>query len=173
MAVLSGGSRTRIVIDEVLEYLRRELRNALDLDDTEVVLGRGSSSTEIAGASGVSFSLVNIEEDATFRHSVPGELPEGTAPPEAPPIHLNLSLLIAFDLGSYKVSLQRLSQAIEFFKANPIFTSARATDRNPLPMSRVTVEMQNLTLEQWSHLRGSEGGGDVPSLLYRVRLIPE
>jgi hypothetical protein len=161
------------MIDEALEYLRRELRNALDLDDTEVVLGRASNATDIAGTSGVSFSLVNIEEDATRRHSLPVQLPESAASPATPPIHLNLSLLIRFDFGNYKTSLQRLSQTIEFFQANPIFTSTLATERNPLPMKKVSVELQNLTLEQWSHLRGRDGGGDAPSVLYKVRLIPE
>ena len=160
------------MIEKVIGYLRREVRNNLGVSDAEVTIGSVHTLRDDNHLRGVYISLVNIEEDYTARSTPHFGRQDGTTRTEDPPISLNLYLLFSFDFEDYEVSLARLSSTIEFFQSKPIFTAGNASPTNAFPstLERLTLEIHNLNLEQLNHMWGMFGGSYLPSVLYRIRL---
>ncbi|MDT7828254.1 DUF4255 domain-containing protein [Pricia sp. S334] len=131
-------------------------------------------------------TLVNIEEESTLKNcgnTVKGI--NGTRYVE-PPVFLNLYMLISATLGpdladAYEFALNRLSLIVQFFQSKKTFTvknSPFATLSGNTVVTeevkealRLNVELYTLTFEQINHLWGSLGGKQVPSALYKIRLV--
>ena len=134
----------------------------------------------------VVMTMVNTEEESTLKNCGNTlKTINGTKYVE-PPVFLNLYVLISATLGqdladAYEFALNRLSLIIQFFQSkktftvkNSPFTTIANDDTIPEEVKaaiRLNVELYTLTFEQINHLWGSLGGKQVPSAMYKIRLV--
>jgi hypothetical protein len=161
------------MIDETLQYIRKEVKNFLGLDDTEVIAGHIHRLKEENNVHGVVISLINLEEETTLRNTGHHIKQNEKVHYQEPPIFLNLYLLFVFNFESYDSSLLRLSQTIELFQYKRKFASENATPGNPFPaaLEKLIFDFCNLNFEQLNHTWSILGGAYFPSVLYKVRLV--
>lgn len=129
----------------------------------------------------VVITLVNSEEESALKNSNGFyRMNEGGLKVENPPVYLNLYLLFSANWpDGYDTAIRRLSNIIEFFQRNNIFTiqnspnSADALDpRDPEIIElRLLLNMYTMTFEQINHLWGSLGGKQIPFVMYKLRLV--
>jgi hypothetical protein len=161
------------MIHESIEYIRRELRGYLGVDDGEVIIGNVHSLKENSNARGVYLSLVNLVEESTLKNTAHYIRRNDAIRYKQPPVFLNLFLLFAFNFENYGASLLRLSRAIELFQNKPMFSAENQTAGNAFPpgLDKLIFDFCNLNFEQLNHLWGVLGGAYFPSVLYKVRLV--
>jgi hypothetical protein len=116
-------------------------------------------------------ALINIEEDRALKSPVPTTtLAGGRHVTLQPDVKLNLSLLFAANFTSYTLALQQLSWVVTFFQAHPGFSRERQPGLDPR-IERLTVELQSLTFDQVNQVWAAVGGKQLPSVVYRVRVV--
>lgn len=129
----------------------------------------------------VVITLVNSEEESALKNSNGFyRMNGGGLTVENPPVYLNLYLLFSANWpDGYDTAIRRLSNIIEFFQRNNIFTiqnspdSADAFDPNDPGITelRLILNMYTMTFEQINHLWGSLGGKQIPFVMYKLRLV--
>ena len=121
-------------------------------------------------------SMVNVHEEAAFKNAPHYERNGTDTRYRNAPVHMNLFLLFSANYDLYENALIRLSQVIEFFQGKNVFTFLDA----PLPEFigdeelaevRLILDLYTLSFEQINYLWGSLGGKQVPSVMYKMRLI--
>ena len=116
-------------------------------------------------------ALVNIDEERVLKSHVPDSvLINGRHVVLQPELKLNLTILIAAHFSQYEIALRQLSWVLTFFQAHPGFTRDRHPGLDPR-IERFTVELQSLAYEQLNQLWAAVGGKQLPSVVYRVRLV--
>jgi Pvc16 N-terminal domain len=134
-------------------------------------------------------TVVNIEEESTLKNGRNfSKWPDGMARYENRPVFLNLYVLFTANFSGgvppnngYVQALKRLSLVIEFFQGKTVFTPATSTVPLPPELSdlsnpdvsslKLSMELYTLTFEQINHLWGSLGGRQMPSAMYKARLV--
>lgn len=161
------------MINDAVDYIRREVRNYLGVDDTEVILDNVHVLKESQNNTGVYISLVNVEEETTLRNSPHTIRENNQVRYKEPPIFLNLYLLFSFEFSDYPASLLRLSQTVELFQNKRAFSAENEASGNPFPstLELLVFDLYNMSFEQLNHLWGIQGGAYFPSVLYKVRLV--
>ncbi len=161
------------MINETIEFIRRELRDYLEIDDAEAIINHAHVLKELTNDNGVYLSLVNIEEETVLKNSRHQVRVNDQLSYQQPPVHLNLYLLLSFEFGNYSTSLLRLSETIERFQSKPVFSAQNETAANPFPtgLEKLIFDFNNLNFEQLNHLWGVLGGAYFPSVLYKVRMV--
>lgn len=153
------------------------LANIAELENTEFLDLRNK----------VVITVVNIEEESTLKNR-PNYIPNASGTGKAynqPPVSVNLYVLFSATLGdtvnAYEFALHRVSLVIEFFQSKRLFTvqnspqSVVGQDPAFTPLEReilrLAPELYTLTFEQINHLWGALGGKQVPSVMYKIRLV--
>jgi len=121
-------------------------------------------------------SLVNLEEEATLKN---GRLTRAQNAANGvtyhnPPVNLNLYLLFSANYTDYANALRRLSTVVLFFQGKHTFTFQNSPSgiAEELPLDfKLILNLHSLSFEQVNHLWGSLGGKQVPSVLYKARLV--
>jgi len=118
--------------------------------------------------------LTNIQREnsiSTYTQSVPVE-PSGYAQ-IAPPLYVDLFVMLYanFSDAMYTEGLGAISRAISFFQQNPVFTQKTLPGIAP-HIEKLAFEMTNLDVTQINHLVGMLGANYLPSVYYKVRMIP-
>ena len=164
-------------IAHVGAQLNQALRRSLDINEDVVevshLLEQDGSVVANLNNKLVLF-LVNIERDGSVS-SHPGRagLPGGGLLAQGyPTVHLNLFLMVAahFPGQNYREALKFISGALLFFQGNPVFNHQNSPDLDRR-IQRLTMEIENLGLQELSHLWGVLGGKYLPSVLYKMRMI--
>jgi len=180
------------MIQHALDLLRLELNAFFKSlpnhpDDSYVKLGNVAALESGTGGETedlndqIILSLVNIEEESTFKN-LPNyaKTTNGTVQYLNAPIYLNLYLLFSANLTvkKYPIALQYLSEVIQFFQGRNVFNFKTATNyKSNEPLDPDLAELQlilnlyTMTFEQINHLWGSLGGKQLPSVMYKARLI--
>lgn len=119
----------------------------------------------------VGLALLNIEEERVFK----GQLPEtvysnGKHVVLEPRLRLNLHVIFAAKFQRYDESLRSLSLVLRFFQSHPTFTTATHPGLDP-QIERLTVELQSLTYEQINQIWAFVGAKQLPSAIYKVRMV--
>lgn len=162
------------MISEALEYVRKEWKDHLGLDDAEIVTGHIHELKENGNGASGCLSLVNVEEERALKNSDPPYVRENhQLRYKEPPLYVNLYLLFVFSFDKYDTSLLRLSETVELFQSRRHFSAANARPANPFPASleKLVFDFHNLDFEQLNHLWGVLGGAYFPAVLYKVRLV--
>jgi hypothetical protein len=161
------------MIDQALDYIRKEVRTRLGVDDSEVLTGSVHALKDQDNAKGAYISVVNLQEETALRNSDHVQRRDHQIRYQEPPVHLNLYLLFAFEFQNYGTSLLRLSQTIELFQSRRVLTAENASPANPFPdaLEKLVFDFYNLDFEQMNHLWGVLGGTYFPSVLYKVRMV--
>lgn len=174
------------MINSALQFMKNELEHYLkyDIGDStvEVNLGNVALFETEKGAdieNKVIVSLVNLEEESTLKNKrgYHRTVTDGIQFRQQP-VFLNLYLLFCSNYTQYPTALQRLSLILAFFQNRKNFTIANAMapqnqdlfKESELDFS-LTFELYTLTFEQINHLWGSLGGRQLPSVMYKARLV--
>jgi uncharacterized protein DUF4255 len=161
------------MINDAIEYIRKEIKDYLAIDDSEAIIDNIPLLKETAGAPGVYVSLVNIEEEHTLKNTSQYVRRNGTIEIKQPPLFLNIYLLFAFNFEDYGTSLMHLSKTVELFQSKPVFSAEDDTATNVFPatLEKLIFDFYNLNFEHLNHLWSILGGSYLPSALYKVRLV--
>lgn len=167
-----------------LAWLRNQL-NAYLNDGNVVILGNVALTDTDAGDAlneHVVMTLVNLSEESTLKNGLHYRREAQSVTYQNAPVHLNLYLLFCANYRQgqgdtpYANSLRRLSSVMEFFQGQTVFTPTTNPDNvlNDLPDGdelRLIMELYSPTFEQVNHLWGALGGKQLPSVLYKCRLV--
>ena len=165
------------MIDAALEFLASEY-NAYLLARAGDLFGSAELSRPVDDTgkwaiqeNHVGVSLVNVDEERVLK----AQLPEttyvnGRQVMLEPPVKLNLDVLFAANFKLYPQALKALSRVMTFFQAHPRFVSAEHPSLSP-SIERLVPELRSLGFEQLNQLWAFLGGKQLPSVVYRVRLV--
>ena len=175
----------------IVNELNHQLTEAYGMSTDHAPVGLHDLSSEYFPASPgaqsatqecLNLTLVNIQEEAGFRNT-PSTSPNhsGTAY-QAPPLQLNVHVLLTATYTSYTESLLMLGRAMQFFHAQPLFTEvnvkreslthhapAHALDR--LREFKLAIDLYSPTLEETHYVWSTLKCAPVPSALYKLRLL--
>lgn len=161
----------------VVNRLNQHLRQRFSISDDIV------AATNLTDADGrpapdarnrlVVFVSAIFEETSARSVQVRSSGASSRAAVSAEPIYLNVDLMFAsnFDPGNYLESLKVLSQAIQFFQTTPVFDHVNAPEMDGR-LDRLGLEMVNLSTDATNQIWSMHGGRYLPSVVYRMRLIP-
>jgi Pvc16 N-terminal domain len=129
------------------------------------MLGDNNGAGNVNLRDGVILTVVNIEEERTLKNQSVYVREGAEMKKQRPAIHLNLNILFSAGDNDYLMALRRIDRILVFFQQNNVFipTSGR--------VERVTVELVSLSFEQQNHLWGILGSRQLPSVLYKLRLV--
>lgn len=151
-------------MDTTLEYIRRELRYRLELEDREVLLDSAAVLSDPSDSRGVVISLTNIKVSA-YQSG-------GLSRPELLD-SLELLLLFSFGFRRYDISLTNLYKTIRLFQDKPAYTAGTTHPDNPFPqhLDKLFFTLVPLEFDSLSAIWGMQGGVYFPSVLYSLRMV--
>jgi Pvc16 N-terminal domain len=164
------------MLDVALKFLVRELNGYLlvrtggSLGEVQLGplvddLGKWAFKDRLCAA------LVNVEEERTLKSHLPeATWVNGTHVVLEPALKLNLHVLFAASFTHYDQSLHYLSHVLTFFQSHPGFSQDRYPDLDPR-IQKLTAELLSLGYEQLNQLWAFIGGKQLPSAVYKVRLV--
>lgn len=165
------------MLDVALEFFKNELSAFLAArlgpSSVEVVLSRvvDENGKYALPEDSLGISLVNLEEERTFRAQLPSHsLVAGQHVVREPELKLNLFVLLAAHFKHYDQGLKHLSCALTYFQANSAFTPEQYPGLDPR-IEKLTAELQSLNYEQLNQMWAYIGAKQLPSVVYRVRLV--
>ena len=162
------------MISDALEFVRQVLRAHLGVADAEVIVDSARALSVPNAAPGAYISVVNVQEDTTFRTHSSAEQRGNSSQYRQPPLHLNVDVMFAFSFQKYGASLEHLAHTLELFQSTPVFAPSTQTGSEvasfPATLEKIVFDLQNLTFAELSDLLRMVGGTYVPSIVYRVRL---
>jgi hypothetical protein len=87
-----------------------------------------------------------------------------------PPLKVNLHVLFAANLQQYDQALKYLSLVLSYFQSHPSFTPTEYPDLDP-NIDKLALELVSLTYDQLNSIWTFIGGKQLPSVVYRVRML--
>ena len=172
------GESLTFIKDELLNFLVNDIRDAgAEVEIGNIALFETDNANSINEK--IVITLVNIEEESTLKNSKNVHFgPDGGIRYATQPIFLNLYLLFSCNYNLYSTSLQRLGHIIRFFQQRKKFEIKSATSaQNDLAFQeqdkefKLIFELYTLTFEQINHLWGALGGRQLPSVMFKARLV--
>lgn len=165
------------MIDVALQFLRDEV-TTLFLTGTGSDRVKVKLSTVVDDAGKYAFeqdliglSVINIEEERTVKTHLPQHsYLNGQHVISAPELKLNLYLLFSANFKFYEEALKYLSLILTYFQSCPSFTHEAFPGLDP-GIEKLTLELQSPSFEQWNQIWGCNGGKQLPSVIYRVRMV--
>ena len=175
------------MIFESMKLLVEELNGYLNSFETQsddtVVLGNIAQIEQAAvstpSAQGllnkVVLTLINIEEEKTLKNLPNYKLVNNSAEYANPPVHLNLYILFSATSSSYENALKYLSRVIQFFQMKRTFTQQNSPLNNQpgiqMESFKLILDLYSPSLEETNFLWSTMGGKQLPSVIYKVRMI--
>jgi hypothetical protein len=165
------------MIDIALQFLRAELNTflltATGSDRIKVELssvvddtGKYAFAQDLIGA-----SIINIEEERTVKTHLPQyAYLNGQHVISEPDLKLNLYLLFAANFKVYNEALKYLSYILIYFQSHPSFTQEEFPGFDSR-IEKLILELQSPTFEQWNQIWGFNGGKQLPSIMYKLRMV--
>ena len=161
------------VVSKINDFLRLkysnqdnqlELCNLLDQDGS---LALSESNIVIA-------TLVNIERENVVGINRKVEVGNnGKHIVTNPPVYINLYLLFTsvYTRKKYAEGLKKLSSIIEYLQGNSVVNHSNTPQLNK-QIHKLVFEMYNLDMNNLSQLWGAIGAKYMPSVLYKLRMLP-
>ena len=157
-------------INNVLKILKKQLAGYDDIAGVEIVNVGESRTTP---AEHVVLTLIKIEEETALRNGPHAKVNQDFKTVyKNRPVYTNLFILCTCNHAVYNTALQKLSQIVEFFQGQNIFTHLDGEYDSTNEKFKLIVELQKLSFEQINYIWGFLGGKQLPSVLYKVRMIP-
>lgn len=161
-------------VSHVANQLNQFLKRSFDLKEDVVVV---SSILEQDGSLAPNINnklvvfLVNVEEENTASRPA-GFTSADKRASTFPPVFLNLYVMVAGNFGgsNYAEGLKFLSNAVSFFQRQPVFDHQVTPDLDKR-INKLTLDIENLNIQDLSSLWGMLSGKYQPSILYKVRMI--
>ena len=121
----------------------------------------------------IAASIINIEEDRVFKSQTPDRIyTNGQHIVLEPELKLNLHVIFAanFDVKNYDQALKYISYVLTFFQSHSAFTSVEYPALDP-SIEKLTIELQSLSYEQLNQVWAFIGAKQLPSVIYKVRMV--
>lgn len=157
------------ILGAVSNSLNQYMRNRFGITKDKVKLSnvmRSDDNKGVGDSEKIAVTLVNVSQEQNMRHKTPNlaDMP------------INLNLLVLFSVysgedGSYDQSLKELSAVMSFFQGNPVLTSQNIPDL-PADIERLIFRLEAQTIQEQQNMWAMLGGKHVPSVTYRVSLLP-
>jgi hypothetical protein len=174
------------VIQTTLELIRNRLNDALQAADTRrddwVILSNivdqngqpfpnAQDKIVMCLASIQSEQIISADQRTSSAETARAEKQQFAV--VAPPLYIDLYLLFYANFAdrNYPQGLGLISRTISFFQQSPWFTRDNLPSLDPV-IDKLTFEFFNLDLQTQSRLMESLGAKYLPSVCYKVRLIP-
>lgn len=161
-------------ISHIASQLNQFLKRSFDLSEDMVVMSNileqdGTLAPDVTNKLVV--FLVNVEKEATHGRGYGMNFNESWTS-SYPPLFLNLYVMVAanFSGSNYSEGLKYLSNAISFFQRQPVFDHHQTPELDRR-ISKLVLEIENLSLQDLSSLWGALSGRYQPSILYKVRMV--
>jgi hypothetical protein len=165
------------MIDVALQFLKAGLNTFLfTMTGSDRVKVELSNLVDDAGKyafaqDSIGAGVVNIEEERTFKTHLPQyAYVNGQHVVGEPELKLNLYVLFAANFKVYDEALKYLSYILTYFQSHPSFTQSEFSDLDPR-IERMILELQSPTFEQWNQIWGFNGGKQLPSIIYKLRMV--
>ncbi len=163
-------------VSQVASELNQYLKRTFDRSEDMVVMSNlveqdGTVAAHIENK--IVVFLTNIEKE-----KLPNVFPQ-TRPVTgersmlgSAPLHLNLSIMFAayFAGSNYPEALKSISTTVRFFQMNPLFDHQNTPDLDR-DIERLSLEIENLDIQQLSNLWGILSTRYLPSIMYKVRMV--
>lgn len=165
------------MIDAALTFLTKEL-NTYMVARTGSAFGEAlltrpvnDTGTWAIPTDQIGVALVNVDEERVMKAQLPETvLVNGRYVVREPAIKLNLDVLFAANCTQYPQALKLLSRVITFFQAHPRFNGQDYPALDP-GIDTLVPELRSLGFEQLNQLWAFVGGRQLPSVVYRIRLV--
>jgi hypothetical protein len=169
------------MLDIALKFLTSELNTYLSTQMTSntnefVEMSKlvGDDGKYIPALTGkIAASIINIEEDRIFKSQTPDHTyKNGQHVVLEPELKLNLHVIFAAHDNNdmYGEALKRISHVLTFFQSHPAFTSEEYPALDP-SIEKLTMELQSLSYEQLNQVWAFIGAKQLPSVIYKVRMV--
>ena len=167
------------MLDIALKFLTSELNTYLStqMTSTSEEVVRMSKLVDDAGKyafeNSIAASIINIEEDRVFKSQTPDRIyTNGQHIVLEPELRLNLHVIFAanFDVKNYDQALKYISYVLTFFQSHSAFTSVEYPALDP-SIEKLTIELQSLSYEQLNQVWAFIGAKQLPSVIYKVRMV--
>ena len=167
------------MLDIALKFLTSELNTYLStqMTSTSEEVVRMSKLVDDAGKyafeNSIAASIINIEEDRVFKSQTPDRIyTNGQHILLEPELKLNLHVIFAanFDVKNYDQALKYISYVLTFFQSHSAFTSVEYPALDP-SIEKLTIELQSLSYEQLNQVWAFIGAKQLPSVIYKVRMV--
>jgi hypothetical protein len=145
-----------------LDAAKANLRSVLDAD--------GKYAVEI---NSIGASIINIEEERVVKTHLPQRAYlNGQHAISEPDLKLNLYILFAANFGPkvYDQALKYLSFILRYFQSHPAFTPDEFSGLDSR-IEKLALELVSTNFEQWNQIWGCNGGKQLPSLIYKARML--
>jgi len=166
------------MIDTALTFLKDELNtylhtHGMDASMVQVVV---SNIVDEAGKYAiqrgeVGICLFNVEEERVLKSQLRDyTYVNGQHVVVEPDLKLNLYILIASYMQSYEQALKIISAILTYFQSHGHFTTDTYPALDP-QIGKLIVELQALNYEQINQLWAFIGGKQLPSIIYKLRMV--
>lgn len=164
----------QFLAEELNKYFNVKIPGG-DVNQPRLVVGNIALSAEVTAPNPdvknkAVLSLVNIEEDRIARQQENYVKTNTSTVYKSPPIHLNLFILFSVNRGRYDECLNFLSNIIQFFQYQNVFTPITHPSLDSR-IQKLMVDLHTLNFEQSNHLWSILGGKYLPSVMYKVRQL--
>lgn len=171
------------MIFDALALLRAELLAYVKPFNATADVALGS----VAGVAGskanqLLLTLVSVDEEPALKNLSPYQRnATGGFDVVNPPVYVNLYVLVSANYDSdntYETALRLLAWAVQCFQRRTEFSTATVPTATGLAdprvaTLRVSVDLYGLSFEKLNQLWGTLGGRQVPSVVYKVRVVEE
>lgn len=159
----------QFLVSQINTYLFSETgSDAVKVQLSGVVDDKGqfAFAQEIVGC-----SVVNIEEERTLKTHLPQyTYVNGQHVVNEPDLKLNLYVMFAANFKVYEEALKYLAFILLYFQAHPSFGQQAFPDLDSR-IDKLTAELQSPTYEHWNQIWGFNGARQLPSIIYKVRML--
>ena len=116
-------------------------------------------------------ALINIEEERILKsHVAETTFVGGRHVVLDPALKLNLHILIGARFNKYDLALKHIGYVLTYFQSHPTFTPDTSPGLDER-IEKLTVELQSLSYEQLNQVWAFVGGKQLPSVVYKVRMV--
>ncbi|MEO0472515.1 MAG: DUF4255 domain-containing protein [Bacteroidota bacterium] len=157
---------------ELNQYLKRQFQDEADFVVLSPFVDQ-DGSIPIVAEGVLLLNIINIEREGVLHHVNPVYRKQsGNYLRQSPPLNLNVYLMLAsaFPAENYVGGLTILSEAIQFFQNQYVFTPAQHPSL-PEEFDKLSLEIVNMSLQEMSHLWGALGAKYAPSIIYKMRML--
>ena len=163
-------------INHIGSQLNQFLRRTFDLNEDIVEISNileqdGNVASNVINK--IALFLVNVEKDSVpYRQQNSIAAGSDRTVTSYPPLYLNLYVMFVghFSGGNYPEALKFISNTISFFPRRPVFDHKNSPDLDKR-IEKLILDIDNLSVQDLSHLWGMLGGNYLPSILYKVRIV--
>ena len=172
------------MIYETLQILKEQLENYFSevglgkiLELENIALWESGSENANNVKNKVAMTLLNLEEETSLKNLPHVNIKNEQVEYSNPPVNLNLYLLISANCNTYEKSLRSISKTIEFFQGKSVFTSSNTVYNRTnvafdvLDYFKFHLQLFTPTFEQLNNIWGTLGGRQLPSVIYKIKLI--